>query len=198
MHIKRGFTLIELLVVIAIIAILATLVLVQVESALVRSRNASAQSDISEMGKTIEVYKSDTSSDTVLLANDASLITTTGSFAAGVGAAIPSHNLYGTGNCWGTALNTGCTKLSTMFTGTEAAGSTYGTAISKTPSTSYLYGYETSSTGGDYCVATNSINTSGVSGTVGFIINDGSSVQAGSSVFGNASVPTYATTGKCS
>jgi len=190
----RGFTLIELLVVIAIIAILATLVLVQVESALVRSRNASAQSDVSEMGKTMEVYKSDQNLDNVIVETGALVTMGAASGSIPSGTVVPIYNLNGTSLCFGTAVSTGCTKLSTLFTGTEDA-THYGTSITKTPSTSYLYGYETDSTGANYCVATNSVNASGVSGTVGFIINDGSSVQAALAL---PAYPAAAGTGKCS
>ena len=52
----RGFTLIELLVVIAIIGILASVVLVSLNSARVKARNASYISQVKEYQKALEIY----------------------------------------------------------------------------------------------------------------------------------------------
>jgi len=163
-----AFTLIELLVVIAIIGILATLVITQVAGAQVRARNSSAQSDIAEMGKTVETWRTNTGGDYVVVKN---ANTTAGS--------IPASNVNAT------------TLTSWPFTGTEAAGTsgTYGTSINKTPTSSYTYGYETDAAGSHYCAGTNSVNASTVTGTKGFIINDGSSLVAASNTpnYGGAS-----------
>ena len=129
MRTQKGFTLIELLVVIAIIGILATLVITQVAGAQVRARNSSAQSDVTESGKSIEVWKANTFADVVVIKN-----------AANSAAAVPASNLNGT------------TPTSWPFTGTETAATSYGTSLSKSPSTSYTYGYATDAAGNNYCI----------------------------------------------
>lgn len=54
---SRGFTLIELLVVITIIAVLAALVVLRLAESRVRSANVHAKSDISQLGKAVETWK---------------------------------------------------------------------------------------------------------------------------------------------
>ncbi|PJE59619.1 MAG: hypothetical protein COU85_02640 [Candidatus Portnoybacteria bacterium CG10_big_fil_rev_8_21_14_0_10_44_7] len=53
---NRGFTLIELLVVIAIIGLLASIVLVSLNSARTRARDAKAQSDLRQIATAMELY----------------------------------------------------------------------------------------------------------------------------------------------
>lgn len=53
---KQGFTLIELLVVIAIIGLLASVVLVSLNSARSKSRNAKRVADMNQIAKALELY----------------------------------------------------------------------------------------------------------------------------------------------
>ena len=55
-HNNRGFTLIELLVVIAIIGLLSTSLLVLVNNARIKAREARRKQDISEVQKALELY----------------------------------------------------------------------------------------------------------------------------------------------
>ena len=57
---KRAFTLIELLIVIAIIAILATIIIVNVSSARVKSQTAVAKNTLQTFKKAIMLYQSET------------------------------------------------------------------------------------------------------------------------------------------
>lgn len=56
---NRGFTLVELLVVIAIIGILATLLLLQLNQARAKGRDAKRVSDISQLRTSLELYYND-------------------------------------------------------------------------------------------------------------------------------------------
>lgn len=53
---KKGFTIVELMVVITIIAILATLVSVNVVGATKKSRDAKRKSDLGDLAKTVQMY----------------------------------------------------------------------------------------------------------------------------------------------
>lgn len=55
----NGFTLIELLVVIAIIGLLSSIVIVNIESARKKSRDAKRLSDVASIQKALEIYKID-------------------------------------------------------------------------------------------------------------------------------------------
>jgi prepilin-type N-terminal cleavage/methylation domain-containing protein/prepilin-type processing-associated H-X9-DG protein len=56
---RKGFTLIELLVVIAIIGILASLLLPALSSVLEKSKQMKCKANLSNIGKTLEIYKQD-------------------------------------------------------------------------------------------------------------------------------------------
>ncbi len=58
-NLKKGFTLVELLVVIAIIGILSTLLIIQLNSARGKARDAKRISDVNQMRTAIEFYAND-------------------------------------------------------------------------------------------------------------------------------------------
>lgn len=59
-HKKRGVTLIELLVVISIIALLSSVIMVVVQSAITKSKVAKVKADMIQIRNAAEVYKTDT------------------------------------------------------------------------------------------------------------------------------------------
>src|SRR3989338_9309075 len=61
---RKGFTLIEILIVVAIIAILVTLVVPNFLGIRIRARDAKRKSDLSQIQKALELYKSDQSPPT--------------------------------------------------------------------------------------------------------------------------------------
>jgi type II secretion system protein G len=65
---KRGFTLIELLVVIAIIGILASMALVALSGTRAKARDATRKSDLRQIKTALEVYYSDQSPNTYVVA----------------------------------------------------------------------------------------------------------------------------------
>lgn len=161
MQYKRGFTLIELLVVISIIAILATLVFTQLGGARVRARNSAAKSDVTEMGKAVELFKTDDANASELAI-----------FATGTGATDSYIDL----NLTTSTPSTGSTAFSTVFKGgtggNAATGAFYALAIGKTPGASQTYRYSTTAAaaanGQDrqancYVVSTTVDNSAGVS-----------------------------------
>ncbi len=119
---RPAFTLIELLVVIAIIGILSALVITQLGNSSIKARNATAQSDIAEMGKAVESFRVDDTSLNQVVSNVPGSVDT---------------------------LNGATGNMSQLFTGTQAvngSSSTYAASVSKTPSTAYTYRYVASGT----------------------------------------------------
>jgi prepilin-type N-terminal cleavage/methylation domain-containing protein len=178
--IKRGgFTFIELLVAIAIIGILAVLIIVQVTGAQVRSRNSSAKSDISQIGKSIGIESTNNAnlSDRYYQSDPRASAAQAGTRISGSG---PGQGLW------------------TTFFGTSSSDGGYNKLrISRTPSSDYEYGYITdvSTSPGTanalaYCIATSVTTASTVTDTA-FYVNNGTSGSSASVI------PTYNTTGKC-
>jgi type II secretion system protein G len=56
---KRGFTLMEVLIVIAILGILATMVMANFKASQQKSRDIRRKSDLSQIGKALEIYNND-------------------------------------------------------------------------------------------------------------------------------------------
>lgn len=116
---RHAFTLIELLVVIAIIGILSALVITQLGNSSIKARNAAAQSDVVEMGKAVESFRTDDTASGAVVSNISGTVDTL-------------NGTYGT--------------LPNLFKGIQSTTSlTYAAAVTKTPSASYTYRYYTSS-----------------------------------------------------
>ncbi len=186
MRIQRGFTLIELLVVIAIIGILATLVITQLSGAQSRARNSNAKSDVSQMGKAVETWKTTNNLENVVN-SDAVL-------AGAPGTRLNNVTVVGV---WGTVFNNAAAATATTY-------APYAIRVSKTPSASHTYGYTTSAvttpgslvfaevTSASYCIGT-SVTDSTAAPDGAFYILNGASV----SKTAGTTAPTYAT-GSCS
>lgn len=198
---RRAFTLIELLVVIAIIAILAVLVISQISASRIRSYNATAKSDVSQVAHSVEVWKVNNNSDKVTPGGPVDLTSDV---------ALTHVN--------GTGTDTTCADPSTIAPNEKCGGwdngfdgGGYPIALVKTPNNSYTYQYTTSTTAPaglvrpqvkpannatatNYCVATNVLSPAGVNDTA-FYVNNGVS---GNSADVTPVIGTGATAGKCS
>lgn len=115
---RGGFTIVELLVVIAIIGVISALVITQLGSARVKSRNATAKSDVIEAGQAIEAYKANTEHDNLIISH----VNEGGDIITG-----------GTGVC----------SACDLFSGAESSEQEYPLRLVKTPSENYLYNYIT-------------------------------------------------------
>lgn len=110
MNTKKGFTLIELLIVIAIIGILASVVLVALNSARDKAQITQAKSDIRQFTKAVEAAR---------LYNDVYLIDITGSGCTDCSAGCRTIDLRGnTGSCYIGWTNI----LSLIETNSESSG----------------------------------------------------------------------------
>jgi len=117
---RPAFTLIEVLIVIAIIGILATLVIVQTGDSNRKARNASAQSDIAQMGKAVESFRIEDAASGQVVSNPSGFVDQQGG---------------------------GRSDFQALFTGTQNVGAlTYAAAVTKTPGTPYVYRYVASGT----------------------------------------------------
>ncbi len=186
----RAFTLIELLVVIAIIGILATMVIVTIRDARIRSQNTRAKHDITQGGKAVESWKEQYGSgEGVLLSDPASFN----------GVYVASSSLS-----WGLRYDNGSGQnvedwivnfyWVRFMSGTQAIPSTEvynNVSITTTASHSHRYEYSTSAnwafgafgcgTGVPctkyYCLATNQLPTSQEPNPQAWAIRNGKSVS---------------------
>ena len=123
MHSKKGFTLIELLVVIAIIGILSVMVVTQLGNARGKAVVSTAKSDVTEVGKAIELFKN----------NDA--LTVPGQIIANMNATTPVADTLNDG---------GAGTITGIFTGTTTTSGAfaYGLKLTKSPK-GITYTYKT-------------------------------------------------------
>ena len=104
---QQGFTLIELLVVIAIIGLLASVVLVALNNARAKSRDAKRVADLNQLIKGLELYLSDNNTYPTMAGSGGSLNTLTGqpALVPTYMARLPATVLPADGSCSPT-LNT--------------------------------------------------------------------------------------------
>jgi prepilin-type N-terminal cleavage/methylation domain-containing protein len=145
-----GFTLIELLVVIAIIAILATLVVTRLTSAQAKARVADAKQDVAQVGKSIEVFRTDPDSGSFPIA--ATVVTAAAAAnncqtPAGVAKKCNTEYL---GSASSATYMDPAGKWANIFSGSlkvaPTGGSTYGIKMNKTAAPGYIYTYYTAAT----------------------------------------------------
>jgi prepilin-type N-terminal cleavage/methylation domain-containing protein len=152
LHRRRGFTLIELLVVIAIIGILATLVVTQLGAARTKARISSAKSDVTEVGKAVEVFKNDDASGGLVIKPSQ----TPGANNCTTGGATATPAKCAFDNVGSTTSNTivAPSAWASIFTGTSFAaansgtGNTYGVKLTTTPGANFVYTYYTQDAAG--------------------------------------------------
>ena len=121
MQLRRGFTLIELLVVIAIIGILASVVLVNLNTARARARNAQRIGTVNQVKLGLQLFYDDhdtyPATAAIFTANPAGLLPGAGTTylpqtPANVGGVVPSffyNQVSATNYCFGVMLETGGT-----------------------------------------------------------------------------------------
>ena len=121
MQLRKGFTLIELLVVIAIIGILASVVLVNLNTARQRARNAQRIATVNQVKLALQLFYDDRdtypATAAIFTANPAGLLPGAGTTylpqtPANVGGVVPSfyyNQVSATDYCFGVVLETGGT-----------------------------------------------------------------------------------------
>ena len=127
---KSGFTLIELLVVIAIIGLLASVVLLALNSARAKSRDAKRLADIRQIASAMELYFNDLNSYPTLASSNS--FTATNVDATGH---VPLHPTYigqipsapspADGSCGATGANSNEYYMFANVGGTQAVSSVY-------------------------------------------------------------------------
>ncbi|MBU0721873.1 type II secretion system GspH family protein [Patescibacteria group bacterium] len=116
---QRGFTLIELLVVIAIIGLLATLAVVALNNARMKSRDAKRISDVKQIQTALELYFNDQSSYPVTATISGTCLSSTNGFAAAC-AGTTYMSIVPTASV---PVDTGCTAAQNTYTYVSTASS---------------------------------------------------------------------------
>ncbi len=102
---QQGFTLIELLVVIAIIGLLASVVLLSLNSARAKSRDAKRMSDVRQIASALELYYND---------NNSYPTTSLGQLVPSFIGSLPTYPLPNDGSC---ATTPGAGAYASNYTG---------------------------------------------------------------------------------
>ncbi len=113
---QKGFTLIELLVVIAIIGLLASVVLLALNSARARSRDAKRLADVRQMSSAIELYVND----------NGAYPATLGSLIATYMPSLPTAPTPVDGGCFGSNNTYVYSSTATSYTITFCLGASAG------------------------------------------------------------------------
>ncbi|PIW76600.1 MAG: hypothetical protein CO001_00490 [Candidatus Portnoybacteria bacterium CG_4_8_14_3_um_filter_40_10] len=122
---KRGFTLIELLVVIAIIGILATIVLVSLNTARVKARDARRQSDMHQIALAMEMCYDDTACNGGAEGQYLEVTAVTGPTAIGTYMPVVPTTAGGAGTAYSWVVNTGSQSKYLVCAALEISGAGY-------------------------------------------------------------------------